>query len=116
MAGTTSINYVPLYQHVLDHKDGHKCFTGSRSDKDYWNRNRLELEKEVLRKRAHLSQTQKSKSGKSHPAVVPNNRQSSGTSDGKTTRQRHNAKCRKAYNSRKKAKKAALKAEATVKK
>ena len=43
MAGTTSMGYVTLYQHVLDHKDGHHCFTGSRSDKDYWNRNRLEL-------------------------------------------------------------------------
>ena len=50
MAGTTSIGYATLYSHVLDHKDGHRCFTGSRSDKDYWNRARLEIEREVLRK------------------------------------------------------------------
>ena len=101
---------------MLDHKDGHKCFTGSRSDKDYWNHNHLELEKEVLRKRAHLSQTQKSKGGKTHPTVVPNNRPGTAIFDGKTARHRHNAKNRKAYNSRKKAKRAALKAEAALKK
>ena len=76
----------------------------------------MELEREVLRKRAYLSQTQKTKGGKTHPAVVPNNRSGTTISDGKTARQRHNAKNRKAYNSRKKVKKIALKAETGLKK
>ena len=35
MAGTTTIGYVPMYNHILVLKDGHKHFTGSRSDEDY---------------------------------------------------------------------------------
>merc|ERR1712112_220048 len=112
MAGATSIGYTTLYSHVLDHKDGHKCFTGSRSDKDYWNKARLEIEKDVLKKRAHLSQTQKSKGGKLHPAVASRKPSTPAITDGKTARQRHNAKNRKAYNARRKAKRQlALKAE-----
>ena len=106
MAGTTSIGYATLYSHVIDHKDGHACFTGSRSDKDFWNKQRLEIEKEVLKKRAHLSQTQKSKGSKQHPATAARKSPTPAIMDGKTARQRHNAKNRKAYNARRKAKRA----------
>merc|ERR1712112_408346 len=112
MAGTTSIGYATLYSHVLDHKDGHACFTGSRSDKDYWNKQRLEIEKAVLQKRAHLSQTQKAKGSKQHPATAARKSPSPNITDGKTARQQHNAKNRKAYNACRKAKRAlALKAK-----
>ena len=46
MAGTAMVGYVPLYQHILKLKDGHKSFSGSRTNKDYWNVKKLELEKD----------------------------------------------------------------------
>ena len=112
MAGTTSIGYASLYSHVIEHKDGHACFTGSRSDKDYWLKQRLEIEKSVLQKRAHQKQSQNAKGGKLHPATAARKPNSDNITDNKTARQRHNAKNRKAYNARRKAKRAlALKAK-----
>ena len=85
MAGTTMIGYVPMYQHIMELKDGHAYFTGSRLDKDYWNKQQLEFEKEVLR----INKSRKS--GKVHPATAPAPSAVKGSSDGRSARQRHNA-------------------------
>ena len=114
MAGTTTIGYVPMYNHIMELKDGHAYFTGSRSDKDYWNKQQLEFEKEVLRKGSHTNQIQKSgKGGKAHPAVAPGT-SGNDSMDGRSARQRHNAHNRKAYNKHKKAKKEAAKLKAAA--
>ena len=116
MAGTTMIGYVPMYNHILELKDGHKYFTGSRSDKDYWNKQRLEFEKEILRKRSHSNQINKTgKSGKAHTATAPAPSEVKGSLEGRSAKQRHNAHNRKAYAKRKKAMKEAAKLAAAAK-
>ena len=110
MAGTTTIGYGPMYNHILELKDGHKYFTGSHSDKDYWNKQWLEFEKDVLRKLSHSNQINKSgKSSKAHPATAPAPSAVKGSLDGRSAKQRHNAHNRKAYAKRKKAMKEAAK-------
>ena len=99
-----------MYQHIMELKDGHAYFTQSCSDKDYWNKQWLEFEKEVLRKRSHSNQIQKSgKSGKAHPATAPAPSAVKGSSDGRSAKQRHNAHNHKAYAKCKKAMKEAAK-------
>lgn len=49
MAGTAMVGYLPLYTHILKLKDSHKSFSGSRTNKDYWNVKKLELNKDILK-------------------------------------------------------------------
>ena len=111
MAGTAQVGYVPMYQHILELKDGHKNFSGSRSDKDYWNKQKLEFEKDILKERSHSKQVANAsgKSGKTHLANVSAPSSAQGSKDGRTAKQRHNAHNPKAYDKCKKALKEAAK-------
>ena len=114
MAGTATVGYVPLYTHILKLKDGHKSFSGSHTDKDYWNVKKLELEKDILKEKSHIKQiaAASARSGAAPPASNPGPSGNQGCNDGKSAKQQHNAHSSKAYGKHQKAIKAAAKGAA----
>ena len=117
MAGTSKVGYVTTYQHIHRKLDGNASFSGSRTDREHWATERFDVEKEILREKAHEKQLagvsgnqSKKKGSKSHHTNT-----GSGTSDSSggtmTNRQKHNKKQRKIYLQRKKAKAAQAKAD-----
>ena len=117
MAGTSKAGYVATYQHIQRKEDGNAAFSGSKTDREYWGVERFDVEKEMLKEKAHEKQL--AASSGSNPKGNSNARgqvPASGASGGppKTNKQKHNAKQRKLYNKRKKAKEAKAKAAETA--
>ena len=118
MAGTSKAGYVPTYNYIQRKQDGNASFSGSRTDREYWAAERLDLEKEILKERAHekqlagLSSASSKKSASKGSANSSESAESSGTP--KTAKQKHNAKQRKLYAKRQKARKAKAKASAAA--
>merc|ERR1711873_1709 len=117
MARTSKAGYVATYQHIQWKEDGNAAFSGSKTDREYWGVERLDVEKEILKEKSHEKQLA-AFSG-NNPKGNSNARgqnPTSGTSGGnqKTNKQKHNAKQRKLYNKRKKAKEAKAKAAETA--
>ena len=118
MAGTSKAGYVPTYNFIQRKEDGNAAFSGSKTDREYWGVERFDVEKEMLKEKAHEKQLTAASSG-SNPKGNSNARgqvPASGASGGppKTNKQKHNAKQRKLYNKRKKAKEAKAKAAETA--
>ena len=114
MAGTSKAGYVPTYQYIQRKTDGNASFSGSRTDREYWASERMDIEKEILKERAHekqlagLSSASSKKSSSRGSASGPETSESSGAH--KTAKQKHNAKQRKLYAKQQKARKAKAKA------
>ena len=119
MAGTSKVGYVATYQHIHRKMDGNASFSGSRTDREHWATERFDVEKEILKEKAHEKQlagfsgNQSKRKSNSH-----NTNNGSGSSEStsgpKTNKQKHNAKQRKIYLKRKKAKETKAKAEAAA--
>ena len=110
MAGTSRAGYVQMYNHVLKKKEGHTSFSGSRTDREFWAQQKLEIEKEILKEKSHekqvsaLSKATPSQSSAGGSGLVETQGKTKGVA-----RTRHNAKQRKLYYKRQKAKKALAK-------
>ena len=120
MAGTSKVGYVATYTHIHRKLDGNASFSGSRTDREHWATERFDVEKEILREKAHekqlagVSGTQSRKKG-SNSHYTNNGAGASDSSGGTmTNRQKHNKKQRKIYLQRKKAKAAKAKADGTA--
>ena len=119
MAGTSKAGYVATYQHIQRKSDGNAAFSGSKTDREFWAVERLDVEKEILKEKAHEKQlavfsgnNSKNNSNSRGPNSGPGTSGNSGNQ--KTGKQKHNAKQRKLYNKRKKAKEAKAKAAAAA--
>ena len=119
MAGTSKAGYVATYQHIQRKTDGNAAFSGSKTDREFWAVERLDVEKEILKEKAHEKQlagfssnNSKKNSNSRGPNSGPGSSENSGTP--KTGKQKHNAKQRKLYDKRKKAKEAKAKAAAAA--
>ena len=116
MAGTSKAGYVATYQHIQRKQDGNASFSGSRTDREFWASERLDIEKEILKERAHEKQlTGFSGNQSKKKSNSQNSNSGSGSSEStsapKTNKQKHNAKQRKLYLKRKKAKETKAKAD-----
>ena len=118
MAGTSKAGYVATYQHIQRKEDGNAAFSGSKTDREYWGVERSDVEKEMLREQAHQKQlaafSGSNSKGNSNSRGQNSNPGASGNFTQKTNKQKHNAKQRKLYNKRKKAKEAKAKAAETA--
>ena len=119
MARTSKAGYIPTYQYIQRKQDGNASFSGSHTDREFWASERLDIEKEILKERAHekqlagLSSASSKKSSSRGSASNPETSESSGAPV-KTAKQKHNAKQRKLYAKRQKARKAKAKAAAAA--
>ena len=119
MAGTSKAGYVATYQYIQRKKDGNASFSGSRTDREFWAAERLDIEKEILKERAHERQLAGLSSASSKKSSARGSANSSEPSESsgapvKTGKQKHNAKQRKLYAKRQKAKKSKAKAAAAA--
>ena len=118
MAGTSKAGYIPTYQYIQRKQDGNASFSGSRTDREYWAAERLDLEKEILKERAHEKQLAGFSSASSKKSASKGSANSSATAESsgapKTAKQKHNAKQRKLYAKRQKARKAKARAAAAA--
>ena len=118
MAGTSKAGYVATYQHIQRKEDGNAAFSGSKTDREFWAVERLDVEKEILKEKSHEKQlaafSGTNSKGNSVARGSNPNPGTSGNSIQKTNKQKHNAKQRKLYNKRKKAKEAKAKAAETA--
>ena len=120
VAGTSKLGYVTTYSHIHRKQDGNQSFSGSRTDREHWATERFDVEKEILKEKAHekqmagVSGTQSKKKGSKapHTNTGPSNAGPSGSS--MSNRQKHNKKQRKVWLERKKAKAAQAKADGTA--
>ena len=110
--------YVATYQHIQRKEDGNAAFSGSKTDREFWAVERLDVEKEILKEKSHEKQlaalSGTNSKGNSVARGSNPNPGTSGNSNQKTNKQKHNAKQRKLYNKRKKAKEAKAKAAETA--
>ena len=119
MAGTSKAGYVATYQHIQRKTDGNASFSGSRTDREFWASERLDIEKEILKERVHEKQlagfsSNNSKKNSNSRGSNSGAGSSESSSTPKTGKQKHNAKQRKLYQKRKKAKEAKAKAAAAA--
>ena len=119
MAGTSKVGYVPTYQHIHRKMDGNASFFGSRTDREYWASERLDVEKEILKERAHEKQLagfsgNQSRKNTNSRGSNSGSGPSESASTPKTNKQKHNAKQRKLHLKRKKAKEAKEKTAAAA--
>ena len=118
MAGTSKAGYVATYQHIQRKEDGNAAFSGSKTDREFWAVERLDVEKEILKEKSHEKQlaalSGTNSKGNSVARGSNPNPGTSGNSNQKTNKQKHNAKQRKLYNKQKKAKEAKAKAAETA--
>ena len=118
MAGTSKAGYVNTYQYIQRKKDGNASFSGSRTDREYWASERLDIEKEILKEKAHEKQLAGISSAASKKSNSRSSNSGPGTSESsgnpKTGKQKHNAKQRKLYQKRKKAQKSKEKTAAAA--
>ena len=120
MAGTSKVGYVATYTHIHRKQDGNQSFSGSRTDREYWATERFDVEKEVLKEKAHekqlagLSGGQSKKKGPKSPHTNTGPGTSESPGNSLTNRQKHNKKQRKIWLQRKKAKAAQAKDAGTA--
>ena len=118
MAGTSKAGYVPTYNFIQRKEDGNAVFSGSKTDREYWGVELADVQKEMLREQAHQKQISAlsgpNSKGNSNSRGQNSNPGASGNFTQKTNKQKHNAKQRKLYNKRKKAKEAKAKAAETA--
>ena len=104
-AGASSVGYVPFYTYKNYQIFGNEKFSGSKADREYWTHDTLDIEKDILKMRAHqkLVQQTTGRVPKGHGAgnAAHDNHFLLLPSSSKTKRNRKN---RLAYNQRRKAK------------
>ena len=64
MAATSRAGYVPMYNLVLEEKNGYADFSGSQTNKEFWTQRKLENENELLKRKAHEKQAKKAEASK----------------------------------------------------
>ena len=119
MAGTSKAGYVATYQHIQRKTDGNAAFSGSPTEREHWAEERFDVEKEILKEKAHEKQLaafsgNNSKNNSNSRGPNSGSGTSGNSGNQKTGKQKHNAKQRKLYNKRKKAKEAKAKAAAAA--
>ena len=99
MAGTSKAGYVNTYQYIQRKKDGNASFSGSRTDREYWASERLDIEKEILKEKAHEKQLAGISSAASKKSTSRSSNSGPSTSESsgqpKTGKQKHNSRQRK---------------------
>ena len=56
MVATTKAGYMQMYNLVLEEKNGYVDFSGSKNNKEIWAQQKLENERELLKRMIHEKQ------------------------------------------------------------
>ena len=105
-AASTKVGYNVFYDYKLYQINGNQDFSGTKADREYWTHDTMDVEKDILKSKAHEKLTLQG-----NPARIPGgNANSSAGQDGVPNQLSAKTKCnrcqRALYNKRRKAKKA----------